>query len=111
LRLVLPVVAGWLRAGGDVIALVKPQFEAGRHSVKKGGVVRDPAVHRQVLEAVLASAADAGLAPQGVLRSPLRGPKGNVEFLLWARQGGSEIARGRGQSPHRQSRCAAGADG
>jgi 23S rRNA (cytidine1920-2'-O)/16S rRNA (cytidine1409-2'-O)-methyltransferase len=87
LRLVLPVVAGWLRAGGDVIALVKPQFEAGRHSVKKGGVVRDPAVHRQVLQAILASAADAGLAPQGVLRSPLRGPKGNVEFLLWARQG------------------------
>jgi 23S rRNA (cytidine1920-2'-O)/16S rRNA (cytidine1409-2'-O)-methyltransferase len=85
LRLVLPVVAGWLLAGSDVVALVKPQFEAGRHAAGKG-VVRDPTVHRQVLEEVLACAIDSGLAPQGILRSPLRGPKGNVEFLLWARK-------------------------
>ena len=87
LRLVLPVVAGWLLAGGDVVALVKPQFEAGRQVVEKG-VVRDPTVHRRVLEEVLACALDAGVAPQGLIRSPLQGPKGNIEFLLWARKGG-----------------------
>jgi 23S rRNA (cytidine1920-2'-O)/16S rRNA (cytidine1409-2'-O)-methyltransferase len=86
LRLVLPVAAGWLQAGNDIVALVKPQFEAGRDAAEKG-VVRDPAVHRRVLREVLASAAEAGLGPQGLIRSPLRGPKGNIEFLLWARKG------------------------
>jgi 23S rRNA (cytidine1920-2'-O)/16S rRNA (cytidine1409-2'-O)-methyltransferase len=87
LRLVLPVVAGWLAPGGDVVALVKPQFEAGRKAVGKGGVVRDPAVHRHVLDGTVAAMQAAGLGVQAVLRSPLRGPKGNVEFLMWGRQG------------------------
>lgn len=87
LRLVLPVVANWLTPGGDVVALVKPQFEAGRKAVGKGGVVRDPTVHRQVLEVIAAKMEEAGLGVQGVICSPLRGPKGNVEFLMWARKG------------------------
>ncbi len=87
LRLLLPVVAGWLVPGGDVVALVKPQFEAGRGSVGKGGVVRQPDVRRQVLAELLPYAAGTGLAPQGLIRSPLLGPKGNVEFLLWCRAG------------------------
>lgn len=86
LALVLPVVAGWLEPGGHVVALVKPQFEAGRARVGKGGVVRDPAVHRQVLERAVTVCGAAGLGAQGIIPSPLRGPKGNVEFLLWARK-------------------------
>ena len=83
LELLLPVVHGWLVAGGQVVALIKPQFEAGREFVGKQGVVRDPTVHRQVVEKILSSATSTGLTPQGVLRSPLIGPKGNAEFLLW----------------------------
>jgi len=85
LRLILPVVARWLAPEADVVALVKPQFEAGRRLVGKGGVVRELRVHRAVLEQVAGAAAAAGLAPQGVIRSPLRGPRGNIEFLLWAK--------------------------
>jgi 23S rRNA (cytidine1920-2'-O)/16S rRNA (cytidine1409-2'-O)-methyltransferase len=87
LRLVLPVVVRWLAPDGDVVALVKPQFEAGREAVGKGGVVRDSAVHRRVLDSTVAAMQAAGLGVQAVLRSPLRGPKGNVEFLMWGRQG------------------------
>jgi len=88
LRLILPPVAGWLIEGGEVVALVKPQFEAGRRLVGKGGVVRDPDTHKRVLLEILAAASAAGLAPQGLIRSPLLGPKGNVEFLVWLRKGG-----------------------
>ena len=81
LRLVLPAVMGWLRPDGHIIPLIKPQFEAGRHQVGKGGVVRDEVVHRQALRSVLGWAADHGLYLQGLIRSPLTGPAGNVEFL------------------------------
>ena len=101
LRLLLPVAAGWLRGGaaeggaargapgarGDLIALIKPQFEAGRGKVGKGGIVKDPAVHRQVLEDLLGWAQAEGLTPAGLMRSPLRGAAGNVEFLAWLRPG------------------------
>jgi 23S rRNA (cytidine1920-2'-O)/16S rRNA (cytidine1409-2'-O)-methyltransferase len=86
LRLVLPPVAGATRPGGDVVALVKPQFEAGAAEVGKGGVVRDPAVHRRVLEGALQGARGAGLVPAGLTASPIKGEAGNVEFLLWARR-------------------------
>ena len=86
LRLVLPAIAGATRPGGDVVALVKPQFEAGAAEVGKGGVVRDPAVHRRVLEGALHDAREAGLVPAGLTASPIRGEAGNVEFLLWARR-------------------------
>ncbi len=68
---------------GGVIALIKPQFEAGRREVGRGGVVRDPQVHRRVLERVLDVAAGLGLGLRGLMPSPLRGPAGNVEFLGW----------------------------
>jgi 23S rRNA (cytidine1920-2'-O)/16S rRNA (cytidine1409-2'-O)-methyltransferase len=81
LRLVLPAVMGWLRPDGHIIPLIKPQFEAGRHQVGKGGVVRDKATHRQALRSVLGWAADHGLYLQGLIGSPITGPAGNVEFL------------------------------
>ncbi len=87
LTLILPRVREWLTPDGAVIALIKPQFEAGRDQVGKGGVVRDPAVHRQVLYRVLRWAEGHGLAPRGLIRSPLVGPAGNVEFLAWLQLG------------------------
>jgi 23S rRNA (cytidine1920-2'-O)/16S rRNA (cytidine1409-2'-O)-methyltransferase len=81
LRLLFPVFHGWLQSGGEAIVLIKPQFEAGRKLVGKGGVVRDPAVHRSVLENVLRSAAAAGFSAAALIRSPLKGPAGNIEFL------------------------------
>jgi 23S rRNA (cytidine1920-2'-O)/16S rRNA (cytidine1409-2'-O)-methyltransferase len=81
LGLILPRVHGWLLPHGVVISLIKPQFEAGRKQVGKGGVVRDPQVHREVLHRVLDCAQDNGLSPVGLLRSPITGPAGNVEFL------------------------------
>lgn len=91
LRLLLPNFSRWLVPEGQAVLLVKPQFEAGPESVGRGGVVRDPAVWRRVLLEVAEAAATAGLAPQGALRSPVRGPKGNVEFLLWCRKGVSPV--------------------
>jgi|YNPBryantNP2012_1023418.scaffolds.fasta_scaffold01714_3 23S rRNA (cytidine1920-2'-O)/16S rRNA (cytidine1409-2'-O)-methyltransferase len=81
LTLILPAAVRWLTDTGHVVALIKPQHEAGRSDVGKGGVVRDPLVHRRVLTKVLASAADSGLGLQGLIPSPLRGPAGNIEFL------------------------------
>ena len=87
LRLILPAVQGWLTPQADVIALIKPQFEAGREQVGKGGVVKDAAVHRQVLLDVLADATAGGWSPAGLIRSPVTGADGNVEFLAWLRWG------------------------
>jgi len=81
LRLIVPAVMGWLRPAGQIVALIKPQFEAGREQVGKGGVVRDPAVHRAVLAALVDWTAGQGLGLMGLIRSPLLGPAGNVEFL------------------------------
>ncbi len=81
LRLILPAVINWLKPGGQIVALVKPQFEAEPHLVGKGGVVKDKAVHRQALCCVLGWAADHGLFLRGLIRSPITGPAGNVEFL------------------------------
>ena len=85
LRLLLPVVKAWLMPeSGSILVLIKPQFEAGRGDVRRGkGVIRDPQVHRQVLREVLTFAEARGLSVRGLKRSPLLGPKGNVEFLAW----------------------------
>jgi 23S rRNA (cytidine1920-2'-O)/16S rRNA (cytidine1409-2'-O)-methyltransferase len=83
LRLLLPVVKGWLAPQADVIPLIKPQFEAGRDDVGKGGVVRDPKVHARVLEEVLSFAQALGFTQRGLIQSPLKGPAGNIEFLAW----------------------------
>jgi 23S rRNA (cytidine1920-2'-O)/16S rRNA (cytidine1409-2'-O)-methyltransferase len=84
LRILLPVVKEWFgTTSGVVVALIKPQFEAGREEVSKGeGVIHDPRVHRQVLEEVLALAHSLGFGVQGLAKSSLKGPKGNVEFLV-----------------------------
>ena len=84
LRQILPVLPPLLAAGADVIALVKPQFEAGRAEVKKG-IVRDSAIHARVVEDVSRAAAGVGLTAVGSTPSPITGQKGNVEFLLHLR--------------------------
>ncbi len=90
LELVLPPALNFLKPEGQIIALVKPQFEAGREQVGKGGVVRDPEVHRQVLHKVAKVAQDLGLRIVGLIPSPLKGPAGNVEFLVHLGKGRSE---------------------
>jgi 23S rRNA (cytidine1920-2'-O)/16S rRNA (cytidine1409-2'-O)-methyltransferase len=86
LRLVLPGVENALTPAAPIVALVKPQFEAGRAQVGKGGVVRDPHVHRQVLQDLARWSLDQPWRLGAVLPSPIRGPAGNVEFLtLWRR--------------------------
>ena len=81
LELVLPRVVKLLRPEGEILTLIKPQFEAERDQVGKGGVVKDPAVHRMVLEKVTALATREGLRIRGLIPSPVRGPAGNVEFF------------------------------
>jgi 23S rRNA (cytidine1920-2'-O)/16S rRNA (cytidine1409-2'-O)-methyltransferase len=90
LRIVVPALAGVAADGADLILLVKPQFEAGRADVGRGGVVRDPVVWRRAIEGVAAACRGSGLAPRGVMASPLPGPAGNVEFPLHATKGGDE---------------------
>lgn len=87
LRLLLPTIKGWLTPEADIIALIKPQFEAGKEDVGKGGVVRDSKVHRRVLRDVLTFAHEQGFALYGLTVSPLKGPAGNVEFLTWLAKG------------------------
>jgi 23S rRNA (cytidine1920-2'-O)/16S rRNA (cytidine1409-2'-O)-methyltransferase len=91
LDLILPKAVYWLKADGSIVALIKPQFEAGPQHVEKGGVVRDPRVHRHVLEKTLDAAANLDLGLRGLMSSPLRGPAGNVEFLAWWRPGADAI--------------------
>jgi len=88
LRLVLPRVRDLLSPPGDVIALVKPQFEVGKGAVGKGGVVRDPAQHQQVLDAISDFARELGYLVAGQMPSPIQGAKGNREFLLHLRRNG-----------------------
>lgn len=83
LEKVLPVVRALLAPAGEVVALIKPQFEAGRAQVGKHGVVREPKVHLEVIEKVLGYAAAAHFVPRGLSFSPIRGPEGNIEYLIW----------------------------
>ncbi len=82
----LPAMHGWLKPAGAIIALIKPQFEAGRDDVGKGGIVRDTNVHRQVLHETLTFALGLGLFVSGLTVSPIRGATGNIEFLVWLHQ-------------------------
>lgn len=84
LRIILPVVRQWFSTqGGQVVALIKPQFEAGKEDAARGeGVIRDPAIHKKVLDQVLQFAVTEGYEIAGLIRSPLLGPKGNTEFLV-----------------------------
>jgi 23S rRNA (cytidine1920-2'-O)/16S rRNA (cytidine1409-2'-O)-methyltransferase len=101
LKIMLPVVRNWLCQEedntqdfkGSVIALIKPQFEAGRQQVGRNkGVIRDPLIHHQVLVEILGFAQQLGYARRGLIRSPLTGPKGNVEFLVWLEASGENTA-------------------
>ena len=92
LRLVLPAVRRLLAEGGEVVCLVKPQFEAGREKVGKKGVVRDPAVHCEVLEGFTGALDSLGYVLGGLTYSPVRGPEGNIEYLAWLKTGGDGIA-------------------
>jgi 23S rRNA (cytidine1920-2'-O)/16S rRNA (cytidine1409-2'-O)-methyltransferase len=82
LRIVLPVVKTFLRPdSGQVVCLIKPQFEAGKEKVGKKGVVRDPEVHREVLEDFVALTKEIGFTILGLTFCPVKGPEGNIEFL------------------------------
>ena len=81
LSLVFPVIAGIITENGKILCLIKPQFEAGRDKVGKNGVVRDPKTHIDVLNAFMAHSQSAGLSVTGLTHSPVKGPKGNIEYL------------------------------
>lgn len=91
LRLVLPALAECTRADGDLVPMVKPQFEVGRERVGPGGVVREPAYRVDAVLGVARAATELGFGVAGVARSPLPGPSGNVEFFLWLRRGAPAI--------------------
>jgi len=107
LKILLPVVKEWLklfplsfslaeergkRKEEGVVALIKPQFEAGKKDVSRGdGVIRDAEVHRKVLLDILSFAQNEGFGIRGLIKSPLRGPKGNVEFLVWLEAGENSV--------------------
>ncbi len=81
LRIVLPVIKTFLKATGQVLCLIKPQFEAGKEKVGKKGVVRDPEIHKEVLDNFVALAQEIGFTILGLTFSPVKGPEGNIEFL------------------------------
>jgi len=83
LRLLLPVITGWLTLDADIMTLIKPQFEAGRDDIGKGGVVRDARIHRRVITEVVDAAQTLGLCLRGLTTSVLKGPAGNTEYVAW----------------------------
>lgn len=83
LRLILPPLKAVLKEDARAVCLIKPQFEAGREKVGKKGVVRDPAVHEEVIAEVLSSAESLGFTALGITWSPIKGPEGNIEYLLY----------------------------
>lgn len=91
LRTILARAVGDLAESGDIVALVKPQFEAGRERLGTGGVVRDPEVHREVLREVRDAMLALGLTPVALVSSPLLGPAGNREFLMRMRRSGEPL--------------------
>ncbi|MCD4803104.1 MAG: TlyA family RNA methyltransferase [Anaerolineales bacterium] len=85
LKKILPVISNWFpTGGGEVVVLIKPQFEATREEAARGaGVIRDPEIHQRILTEILSSACEGGYQVNGLIRSPLFGPEGNTEFLAW----------------------------
>lgn len=83
LKLILPPLKTLMKEGGRVVTLIKPQFEAGREKVGKKGVVRDPQVHEEVIATIMTAAENQGFSVQGLSFSPITGPEGNIEYLLY----------------------------
>jgi len=88
LKLVIPAVLKFLKDRAEILALIKPQFEVGKGEVERGGVVRDPQKHRRVIREIWEFVRSLGLSPQGVMESPLLGPKGNKEFFIYIKKDG-----------------------
>ena len=89
---VLEPAKALLKDTGEIVALIKPQFEAGRGNVGKKGVVRDPEVHRSVIRAVIDYSREIGFSPVGLTFSPIKGPEGNIEYLVHLAQSGESSA-------------------
>lgn len=88
LKLIIPVIYKLMNTGAETVCLIKPQFEAGREKVGKKGVVRDRGVHLEVVTKIIEFAKAAGLAPVGLSFSPIKGPEGNIEYLMYAKKDG-----------------------
>jgi 23S rRNA (cytidine1920-2'-O)/16S rRNA (cytidine1409-2'-O)-methyltransferase len=95
LKKILPVIRNWFpTGGGEVVVLIKPQFEATREEAARGvGVIRDPEIHQRILTEILCSACEQGYQINGLIRSPLIGPEGNTEFLTWLSFPGDQSSR------------------
>jgi len=91
LKLVLPVAYNLLNEGGSGVCLVKPQFEAGREKVGKKGVVRDKAVHKEVIDGCIKIAENSGFSVIGLDYSPVKGPEGNIEYLMYVKKNGDSL--------------------
>ena len=91
LCLVLPVARELLKDNGEIVALIKPQFEAGREQVGKKGVVRDIKVHYEVIEKIVKFSFENGLYPSGLTYSPIKGPEGNIEYLIYLKKKNENI--------------------
>jgi 23S rRNA (cytidine1920-2'-O)/16S rRNA (cytidine1409-2'-O)-methyltransferase len=87
LKILIPTIKNWLQPSSDLILLIKPQFEAGRDEVGKGGVVRDSKTHKRVLTDILNAMKQLGFDIRGLTTSPIKGPAGNTEFLTWIHYG------------------------
>jgi len=106
---VLPVAYELLKDGGEIAALIKPQFEAGKDKVGKKGVVRDPAIHLEVVERIVAFSRELGFAVRGLTFSPVKGPEGNIEYLVWlfkGAAGGQEIGENLAEEVVREAHAA-----
>lgn len=86
LKLILPAAYGLLRENGGMVCLIKPQFEAGRERVGKKGVVKDPQTHRDILETMVSFAQSQGFSVAGLEYSPIKGPQGNIEYLMYLKK-------------------------
>jgi 23S rRNA (cytidine1920-2'-O)/16S rRNA (cytidine1409-2'-O)-methyltransferase len=107
---ILPPAHAILPPGGEMVCLIKPQFEAGRDKVGKKGVVRDPQVHMDVIRSVLETAEADGFTVLGLSWSPIRGPEGNIEYLLHLRRNPDEAAQAAGEAAGRDLPAGPGED-
>lgn len=93
LKLILPVARRFLREGGGAVCLIKPQFEAGREKVGKKGVVRDPAVHAEVVREIVGFCLQNGFSVLGLTFSPVKGPEGNIEYLAFLKKSDAPVLK------------------